>query len=770
VIVLYSIFEKVFSWIQKLGVSGFTNYYLVFQVGLFLVMTILLFMFISKEIKTMKMVKAMLKDLDPSDTDVSNIDQQINTIFKELKDSRYKKLWERYYNRVKTKDEDEKIKVDSFFSEEVLYHQMGYRSWMDTGAGISVSIGVLGTFIGLSTGLADLNVGDTDSLRSGIDSLLGGMKVAFYTSVFGVFLSLVWTFYDRFLSQRLERDIDWHAERLDYLLSTDDEELFLNRLEKVTRNQADHLKTLLTDAMEKAMQPMVNQIQQSQGQVKDAFTQLSSQFENINSGMESQSKLLESQIEITKSNGTDMTDRLIDQITGGTEESITQFSQLIQDTQNMQQQMMGTINQVVDSFSVTQQKQTETTEQTERMFARFEKMSEQLEGMSGSYQQASSYMSGLSDQIQSIQNLTQQQLPLQQDVLKSNQLLAQRYDEVTTGFSEFNDKAESKHNELLTKLIDVSSEMSTNYKGISNGFTQTLDVQKQTLTESNDLLVSVKEIVDSIIPVAPELNNIINNISTLSDKLDELQSLQNKLLPAQQEIAVSNNQLATKYDSLTEGFKKFNEEIENKHHILIDQVTTVSSTMTETYKDMTDQFKQTLTIQENSLKDSDELLQSVKEAVTNLLPVAPELREVVQNIDVLKDQLVQTQQLQSELLPEMINMRKDTNEAVQEALVTTGSYINEISNQVTTLQTHWNSTKEQFIATRETLDTSVKGFGENIDSGLSKTFDHVDKTLTKAVSEVSNLVNQFSDVQGELLEGLEELSDVMSKGKEVVQQ
>ncbi len=116
-------------------------------------------------------------------------------------------------------------------------HHLGYRSILDSGAGTSVSLGVLGTFIGLSVGLADLNVGDTDALRTGIDGLLSGMKVAFYTSVFGVLLSLLWTFYDKGISSRLESHIDWHAEKLDFLLNTDDEELFLNRLEKISRTR-----------------------------------------------------------------------------------------------------------------------------------------------------------------------------------------------------------------------------------------------------------------------------------------------------------------------------------------------------------------------------------------------------------------------------------------------------------------------------------------------------------------------------------------------------
>ena len=201
----------------------------------------------------------------------------------------------------------------------------------------------------------------------------------------------------------------------------------------------------------------------------------------MTSGIESQSQLLESQLELTQKNSVDMTDRLVNQITGGTEQSITQFSQLINDTQSMQQNMMGTINGVVDSFAVMQQQQNETSAKTENMFSRFEKISQELESMGGSYQQASSYMTNLSEQIQAVQNLTIQQLPVQQDVLKSNQMLAQKYENVTQGFSEFNEKAESKYEELFSNLIAISSEMSANYQGISKGFAEFLRNSKRSI-------------------------------------------------------------------------------------------------------------------------------------------------------------------------------------------------------------------------------------------------------------------------------------------------
>jgi len=608
-------------------------------------MAVLQFLRINKEIVIMKQLQPKLMELRRSNENPQEVDQALNTLFSNIKSSKYKELWERYYNRVSQKNEDERINVEPFFGFEVMHYHMGYRHVMDMGGGIHVSIGVLGTFIGLSVGLSDLHVSDTEALRSGISSLLDGMKVAFYTSVFGVLLSLTWAFFDRWISSRLDKNIDWHSERLDFLLSTDDEELFLNRLEKISRNQADHLKTLLTDALEKVMQPVVASIEQSQGSIQSAFSELTNQFTKLQSGMENQSRLLESQIELTKNTSHDVTNRLIDQITGGTQQSIAQFSTLVQDTQSLQQQMMKTVHQVVENFVYTEERQASTLERTERMFAQFEKMVIEMEQMRSSYKETANMMESLGTTFQHIQQLTKEQLPVHHEVMKSNQLLAE------------------------------------------------------------------------------------------------------------------------KYEGLADAFMTFNSQIETKHEELLNQVVTISASLSNSFKEMTERFNQSLLTQRKTMEDSEVLLRNIQEIVSTLSPIAPELKETVGKLRELKEQLQQMQQLQNDLLPELVQLRSQTNETVQQALETTKLYMNDMTHQLTVLKENWTTTKDQFTKTTEALQRSMKDFADNIDSGLSKTYHHFDETLTKAVQEVSNLVYQFSELQAEFIENLEDLAEHFSKMK-----
>lgn len=643
---MFEIFNSFFSQVKEMGIEGFTNTFLIGQLILFIFLVGFQIYRINREIGVMKNVKSGLQEIERKPNQpAGEIDNKINELFQNVKKSKYKELWNRYYTRASQKDEDERIKVEPFFGFDVMQYHMGYRPLMDVGGGINVSIGVLGTFIGLSTGLSDLQVNDSEGLRTGIEGLISGMKIAFYTSVWGVLLSLLWTFFDRSISSMLEKYIDWHSERMDYLLSTDDEELFLNRLEKISKTQADHLKTLLTDALEQAMKPVVATIQESNGQVSHAFGALHEQFEKLQTGVDNQSKLLEAQIEMTRQNSADISDRLVEQITGGTEQSIAQFSTLIQDTQTMQSKLMETVSKVVESFVHTEQRQAQTFEKTEQMFQRFHDMTSQMEQLKNNFTEAASFMTNMQQSFEQIQQLTQQQLPLQEEVIKSNQSLAEKYDGLTERMKQFNMQMETKYEQLLQDVLEMS-------KGLSSSF-----------------------------------------------------------------------------------------------------------------KEMTERLNQSITTQTQMLGESDKLLQNVKDVVTQLTPIAPEMKEVFGNIKILKQQLIEMQQLQSKLLPELVKLNDSTYETVENALTTTKAYVTEMSTQIETMKQHWTTTKEQFEDTRNTLNTSVKDFAENIDSGLTKTFSHFDEALTNAVSRVSQLVNQFGDAQEDFLQSLEDLTEELTKAK-----
>jgi len=86
------------------------------------------------------------------------------------------------------------VPSSEYFNTENLAGEILHNRILNLGPGFFTALGVLGTFFGLTTGLAGLEVGDSasiDELRNGIHALIDGAATAFYTSLGGIFLSLV---------------------------------------------------------------------------------------------------------------------------------------------------------------------------------------------------------------------------------------------------------------------------------------------------------------------------------------------------------------------------------------------------------------------------------------------------------------------------------------------------------------------------------------------------------------------------------------------------
>lgn len=80
--------------------------------------------------------------------------------------------------------------LDKYINEDLI-DQIGMTHFNSGIAGTLTGLGILGTFLGLSLGLNSFNGNDIYTISDNVGPLLEGMKVAFHTSVYGIFFSLV---------------------------------------------------------------------------------------------------------------------------------------------------------------------------------------------------------------------------------------------------------------------------------------------------------------------------------------------------------------------------------------------------------------------------------------------------------------------------------------------------------------------------------------------------------------------------------------------------
>ena len=82
------------------------------------------------------------------------------------------------------------------------------ENYASIGAGLFPTLGILGTFISIAISMPDFSSQTSDALEREISLLLSGVGTAFYVSIYGIFLSLWWIFFEKRGMSRFERQIE----------------------------------------------------------------------------------------------------------------------------------------------------------------------------------------------------------------------------------------------------------------------------------------------------------------------------------------------------------------------------------------------------------------------------------------------------------------------------------------------------------------------------------------------------------------------------------
>lgn len=98
--------------------------------------------------------------------------------------------------------------VEDYINDDTVTHGPGNAGLAELIPNLLTSLGILGTFMGLSRGLTSLNFADSTQLIQGIPDLLSGMRFAFGTSVAGISCSLVFNMLNRISQGSSYRAID----------------------------------------------------------------------------------------------------------------------------------------------------------------------------------------------------------------------------------------------------------------------------------------------------------------------------------------------------------------------------------------------------------------------------------------------------------------------------------------------------------------------------------------------------------------------------------
>lgn len=137
--------------------------------------------------------------------------------------------------------------VVGYLSPNVLLGYYGKRRIAESIPGILTGIGIFGTFLGLVIGLKDLN--SLEELRSSIQKLMGGMNIAFMSSVVAIGFSLFWSYFDRWFISGFNEKLLSLIEVISEKLPIRNESDVLEEIVAYQKDEIDVMRSFFSDVL-----------------------------------------------------------------------------------------------------------------------------------------------------------------------------------------------------------------------------------------------------------------------------------------------------------------------------------------------------------------------------------------------------------------------------------------------------------------------------------------------------------------------------------------
>jgi len=87
------------------------------------------------------------------------------------------------------------LKLENFLNN--YYKDIRNDNFVSVASSIFPMLGILGTFIAIALSMPNFSVSDTKALDHEISILLNGVGSAFFASIYGILLSLIWTYFEK---------------------------------------------------------------------------------------------------------------------------------------------------------------------------------------------------------------------------------------------------------------------------------------------------------------------------------------------------------------------------------------------------------------------------------------------------------------------------------------------------------------------------------------------------------------------------------------------
>ena len=360
-----------------------------------------------------------------------------------------------------------------------------YPKSIDLFPNLYISVGILGTFVGIVLGLKGLGnqLGDVEQLSTSIPILLDSIYLAFRTSIWGIFLGNIVSF----TSSSLDMNIESYLSRIDSHLSI----YFAS--DKKQASQVDQMLKIFEE-MKDDKKVLSKEISQTVQEVSHGF---SSRLEEFSKFLHQEMQSIITNIETDKSDKIlkeleTFTQSFANQFFHGLDDSRNQFSSHldnnVQSLQESQQSMLAIMKNLESSGSLMNQQMESQLRQAKEMNQHEDSFKSITSGLSQLIDSFQGFQSNYKDvldgfkrsKIMENDNIQMNQMYLDTIVVE-NQKIAAKYDKnnssmsevgnllsgIQCSFSLYTEKLDESV-QLMTVLVDKENYLVEDLAGFQN--------------------------------------------------------------------------------------------------------------------------------------------------------------------------------------------------------------------------------------------------------------------------------------------------------------
>lgn len=362
--------------------------------------------------------------------------------------------------------------VEDFINEEEVDLHI-HKRLLEMVPDILTSLGILGTFVGLVWGLKNFNPNDYAAMTSSVASLVDGIKVAFLTSIYGIALSIVYTYGMKSEYSSLTENLQGFLDRFHaYVMPTAENEsrnllVSSQKIQTEAMNKmAEQFSVQMADSFEKVITPTFRKMNDSldmlvtsvtrcqqdavkeilDGFMKEMHNSFQLQFQDFNEALNQLKKAQKDNADYTATLYQTMSSQLSDNYLQ--QERV--MKKAVTELGNLQNRYLTTANRIVqDNQNIQKMQQqdyqhvTEYLKEAEQSAAKFWVACNQTMKR---YVEAAA--AGMENAGQSSQAST--------EVLKANRQLIQEFDTKMQEFSQYQKLSYQTMEQVRRLLSDVS--------------------------------------------------------------------------------------------------------------------------------------------------------------------------------------------------------------------------------------------------------------------------------------------------------------------------